>query len=51
MTLLNIVLALVPIIDVESRLAFAAKIGGLILIANLIGLAIYLLARKRSEMA
>jgi glutamate:GABA antiporter len=50
MTLLNIALALVPIINVESRLAFAAKIGVLILVTNLIGLAIYLLARKRSEM-
>src|SRR6185295_16241627 len=40
MTLLNVALSIVPIIQVESRLVFAAKIGGLIIITNLIGLAI-----------
>src|SRR5206468_3128523 len=37
MTLLYIALAMVPIISVEDRIAFAMKIGGLILIMNLIG--------------
>jgi amino acid transporter len=47
MTLLYVGLSIVPIIQVESRLMFAVKIGGLILIANLIGLGIYLSARRR----
>lgn len=54
MTLLNVALSIVPIIQVESRLMFAAKIGGLIVITNLIGLAICLAAerkRRRRETA
>jgi amino acid transporter len=49
MTLLYVALSVVPIIQVESRLLFAAKISGLIIIANLLGLAIYLLARRRRQ--
>ena len=50
MTLLYVALSIVPIIQVESRLMFAVKIGGLIMIANLIGLGFYLAARrKRTE--
>jgi amino acid transporter len=49
MTLLFIALSVVPIIQVGSRLMFAAKISGLILITNVIGLAIYLMAKKRSR--
>ncbi|MEP6788866.1 MAG: APC family permease [Acidobacteriota bacterium] len=47
MTVLFIALSVVPIVQVESRLAFATKIGGLIIATNLIGLAFYLLAKKR----
>ena len=47
MTLLNVVLSLVPIIDVENRLMFALKIGGLIVITNLIGFAIYKTAQRK----
>ena len=47
MTLLFVVLSLVPIIEVENRLTFALKIGGLIVITNLVGLAIYIGARRR----
>jgi len=46
MTLLYVLLALVPIIQVENRLTFAVKIGGLIVITNLIGFVIYLAASK-----
>jgi amino acid transporter len=49
MTLLFIALALVPIIQVENRLLFAAKIGGLIIVTNLIGYVIYRLANRRSD--
>jgi hypothetical protein len=49
MTLLNVGLSIVPIIEVESRLSFATKIGGLIVITNLIGLAICLVAEKRKR--
>jgi hypothetical protein len=43
-----IALALVPIIEVEDRVGFALKIGGLIVVTNLIGAAIYWLAKRRS---
>ncbi|HEX2639716.1 MAG TPA: APC family permease [Pyrinomonadaceae bacterium] len=49
MTLLNVVVSVVPIVQVESRLSFAAKICGLILITNLFGLAIYMLSRRNSR--
>jgi amino acid transporter len=47
MTLLYVTLSIVPIIQVESPLAFALKISALILVTNVIGLGIYLLARRR----
>jgi amino acid transporter len=47
MTLLNVVLSLVPIIEVGNRLSFALKIGGLIVITNLAGFAIYFAARRK----
>lgn len=48
MTLLDVGLSIVPIIQVESRLLFAVKIGGLIVITNLIGLAMLgVLGKKR----
>ena len=49
MTLLYVALSIVPIIQVESRLMFGIKIGGLIVVANLIGLAVYLAARRKSR--
>lgn len=49
MTLLNVALSIVPIIQVESRLSFAVKIGGLIVITNLIGLTICLVAERRKR--
>jgi amino acid transporter len=48
MTLLFVVLSMVPIINVENRLSFAVKIGGLTLSMNVVGLAVYLIARRRS---
>ena len=41
MTLLDVILSIVPIVQVESRLAFAAKIAALVVVTNGIGLAIY----------
>ncbi len=38
-----------PIIEVESRFLFAAKIIAVVIIANVIGVAIYLLDKKRSR--
>jgi len=49
MTLLYVALSIVPIIQVESRLLFAVKISGLIAITNLVGLAIFLVARKNRQ--
>lgn len=47
MTLLFVALSIVPIVKVESPLSFALKIGGLIVITNVIGLVIFLVAKKR----
>jgi amino acid transporter len=48
MTVLYVGLSVVPIIQVESRLMFALKISGLIVITNVAGLGIYLAVdRKR----
>ncbi|MGH9821094.1 MAG: APC family permease, partial [Pyrinomonadaceae bacterium] len=47
MTLLYVGLSLVPIINVDSRLSFAVKIGGLIVVTNAIGFAIYIAAKRR----
>ncbi|HEY0324203.1 MAG TPA: APC family permease [Pyrinomonadaceae bacterium] len=47
MTLLYVALSLVPIIQVGSRSMFAIKISGLIVITNIIGLLIYLMAKRR----
>jgi amino acid transporter len=49
MTLLYVTLSVFPIIDVESWLAFASKIIAVILIANIIGTAIFFIAKKRRE--
>jgi hypothetical protein len=40
-----------PIIDVESRWLFAAKIIAVVLIANAIGATIYALDKKRARVA
>ena len=47
MTLLDVGLSIVPIIQVESRLMFAVKIAGLIVVTNLIGVAILLTVGRR----
>jgi len=51
MTVIYVVLSIVPIIQVESRLSFALKIGGLILITNLIGLMICFAAERGKRSA
>ena len=47
MTLLYIALAIVPIVQVESRLVFALKLSGLVVITNAAGFAIFLTAKAR----
>jgi hypothetical protein len=51
MTLLNVILALVPIIQVENRLMFGVKIGGLVAVTNLIGLSIYFVSKRKVSSA
>jgi glutamate:GABA antiporter len=51
MTLLYVALSVVPIIQVESRWMFAVKIGGLILITNILGLAIFVVVGRKREAA
>jgi glutamate:GABA antiporter len=50
-TLLYIVLTIVPIVNVESRTAFAAKIIIVTLGANLLGALIFVAARRRRQAA
>jgi amino acid transporter len=47
MTLLYVSVSIVPLVEVQSRWLFALKISGLIALTNLLGLAIYLIARRR----
>jgi glutamate:GABA antiporter len=46
MTLLYVVLGIVPIIQVGNQLSFALKISGLIVAANLVGMALFARARR-----
>jgi hypothetical protein len=48
MTLLYVTLSVLPIIPVGSRTAFALKITGLIVIANLIGVGVFAAGQRRS---
>ena len=47
MTLLFVGLSILPIVQVESRLTFALKISGVIVVANLVGVVIFLAKRRR----
>jgi amino acid transporter len=47
MTLLYVALSIFPIVDVGSKTSFTAKICGVILVGNLIGVVIFELARRR----
>lgn len=47
-TSLFVVLSVLPIVTVDSPLVFAAKIGGTVVVANLIGAMIYLVRRPRA---
>ena len=51
MTALYVTLSVLPIIPVGSRTVFALKITGLIVVANLIGVLLYVSARPRSVRA
>jgi amino acid transporter len=45
-TVLFVVLSVLPIVGVASRLAFAIKVGGTVIIANLVGAALYVGGRS-----
>jgi amino acid transporter len=47
MTLLYVTLSVFPIIDVKSPLIFTGKITAVIFLANIVGVAVYLLARGK----
>jgi len=49
MTLLFIVLAVVPIVTVESRVAFALKVGSVVVVANALGVALYFASTRRAN--
>ncbi|HEV3459333.1 MAG TPA: APC family permease [Thermoanaerobaculia bacterium] len=48
MTILYVTVSIVPLVEVRSRALFAAKISGLIISTNVLGLMIYLARRKRA---
>jgi hypothetical protein len=43
--------SIVPIVKVESSVAFALKIGGLVVIANVVGAGIFLAAKRSAREA
>jgi amino acid transporter len=49
MTLLYVTLSILPVIKVESRLAFATKITAVIVAANIIGALVFLVAERRRK--
>ncbi len=52
MTLLYIALSIFPIVEVVHWWAFTAKISGVVILGNLIGIALYEIAeRKRNRAA
>jgi amino acid transporter len=48
-TLIYIRFAIVPITDVQSPLSFALKIIGTVLLANVVGVAIYVLGKRKQD--
>jgi len=50
-SLLYIALTIVPIVAVENRLAFAAKLIGVALLLNLIGVLLFVAGRRRQRPA
>jgi amino acid transporter len=50
-TVLYVVLSVVPIVDVDSPLKFALKVGGTVVVVNIIGIVIYRLRRRWSGAA
>jgi amino acid transporter len=50
MTLLYIALSIFPIVEVGSRALFTAKICGVVVVGNAIGVAIFALARQRPKL-
>lgn len=50
-TALYVVLSIFPIVDVVSWFAFAAKIGGVVVVANALGAGLYLAAQRRRAIA
>ncbi len=47
MTLLYVLVSVIPIVQVKSHASFTAKVSGIIIAANIIGAAIFLLAKNR----
>jgi amino acid transporter len=48
-TVLYVVLSVLPIVDVESWVAFGLKVGGTVVVANVIGAALYVLRRSHTD--
>jgi amino acid transporter len=50
-TVLYVVLSVLPIVSVKSWLVFALKVGGTVVVANVIGAALYVVRRQRIAQA
>jgi glutamate:GABA antiporter len=50
-TVLYVILSVLPIVSVVSRVAFAVKVGGLVVVVNVVGTALYLRARRTNRHA
>jgi glutamate:GABA antiporter len=48
-TTLFVVLSVLPIVGVASKAAFAVKVGGAVVVANVLGAALYLRGRRRAR--
>jgi amino acid transporter len=50
-SLVSLVIAMYPIIDVTSRGSYAAKIGAVVLLSNVVGVVIYRVGKRRARLA
>jgi len=48
-SLVGVFISVYPIIDVVSRQAYAAKIGGTVIVSNLVGVLIYVVGRRKGK--
>jgi L-cystine uptake protein TcyP (sodium:dicarboxylate symporter family) len=50
-SLVSLLIAVYPIVDVVSRTAYAVKIGAVVVLSNILGLAVYWDGKRRAQSA